>query len=126
MQSEGGRSLVHQVLHSFRETHQAIKDKQQSLLSQSLSLLNKARRERVRMQALKKVRDAGDRENEDRYSLTGTLSRGRETPYSVDGEDIIIDEGTWMFGDLELGSRVTVTCVNRGLEIYARKVVRTE
>ena len=40
------------------------------------------------------------------FILEGTLISGNKTRYAIHGKDIRITSNTWIFGDLELGSRV--------------------
>jgi len=41
-------------------------------------------------------------------TLEGLIDRGKETHYSVNGVDFAVKEETWIFGELEYGSRAKV------------------
>lgn len=44
----------------------------------------------------------------DRFVLEGSLARGASTKYAIDGHDFRVDDDTWIFGDVTLGSYVVV------------------
>lgn len=55
--------------------------------------------------------------------LQGSLSYGVETRFAVSGQDIMVDDETWIFGEIKVGSEVRVTTAKRGVWTYARKIV---
>lgn len=60
------------------------------------------------------------------FTLDGRLARGSGTTYSVDGTDIEINDGTWVFGDLKVGAAVRVTGATgyHGVRLATKIVVR--
>ena len=54
--------------------------------------------------------------------VSGTLERGARTLFSVGGTDFIIDENTWVFGSLRIGSQVSVDIILKGNSPYAKKI----
>lgn len=55
--------------------------------------------------------------------LQGNLGPGLETRFAVSGQDILVDDDSWIFGELKAGSEVRVTTAKRGVWTYARKIV---
>lgn len=43
------------------------------------------------------------------FSMQGVLDRGKDSPYQVNGEQFTVSEDAWVFGVLQLGSRVRVS-----------------
>jgi hypothetical protein len=42
------------------------------------------------------------------FTLEGEVRTGADTPYSIDGEDFDMDDSTFMFGELRVGSQAIV------------------
>lgn len=59
----------------------------------------------------------------ERYAISGVLSRGSECQFAINGEDIEVDQYTWIFGEMRYGATARVTCENRGATTYALKVM---
>jgi hypothetical protein len=58
------------------------------------------------------------------FVLQGELRPGNETEYQVDGKDIMVDAGTWIFGDIDYRKTVKVFGVFRdGGLMYAKKIM---
>ncbi|MCB0359873.1 MAG: hypothetical protein KDD44_09560 [Bdellovibrionales bacterium] len=60
------------------------------------------------------------------FDLQGLLKPGSRTPYSIAGEDIVIDENTFIVGTLQIGAIGKVKgVVKPGIGRYATKIVVT-
>jgi hypothetical protein len=58
------------------------------------------------------------------FSLMGTLERGASSKFAVRGEEFVVDNNTWIFGQLNVGAEVMVQGVFRkGDERYAKKII---
>ena len=57
------------------------------------------------------------------YHVTGILGHGMDTRYAVDGEDIVVNDATWVFGDLEIGAMARVSLQQRGSWKSATKIL---
>ena len=58
------------------------------------------------------------------FNLKGVLKPGESTNFAVDGDEIVVDGDTWVFGDLVYGAKATVTGVFRpNGQRYATKIV---
>ena len=58
------------------------------------------------------------------FVLQGELRPGNDTEYRVDGKDIMVDAGTWIFGDIDFRKHVKVYGVFRdGGLMYAKKIM---
>ncbi len=58
------------------------------------------------------------------FDLEGPLVQGAASAYAVGKQDFTFDDETWVFGDLQLGSVVSVSGILvPGGEYYARKIV---
>ena len=61
----------------------------------------------------------------ERFAITGILSRGADSQFAINGEDLHIDQHTWVFGEMRYGLTARVTCENRGALTYALKIMTT-
>ena len=78
----------------------------------------------VKQHAARKRAEKLKRRPSQTFILEGNLQPGDETQYSIGGEDIVLDESTWIFGDLHMGSRVAVTgIIGTTNEKQAKKIV---
>lgn len=68
----------------------------------NVSPVERARMKRAR--ALEKVSTSGKVKQ---FVLEGMLLAGNRTRFAIGDEDVIITKGTWVFGELELGTHVT-------------------
>ena len=59
----------------------------------------------------------------DGYFITGELHQGNETRYAVGHQDIVVDDSTWVFGELKIGSIVRVSGEHRGTWVYAKRIM---
>ena len=60
----------------------------------------------------------------DSFALDGMLKPGMDSKYAINGADFIIDDDTWIFGDLAYGVRATVEgVISDSGERLASKVV---
>lgn len=57
------------------------------------------------------------------FIMNGLLEKGTGTPFAIGGEDFVIDENTWVFGDVRVGTLATVRGERHGSKNYAKKVV---
>ena len=56
--------------------------------------------------------------------LKGYIKPGSRTRYAVDSQDIVVDDDTWIFGNLEIGARVTVRALPEEEDrSYAKSIV---
>jgi hypothetical protein len=56
------------------------------------------------------------------FHLSGPLERGTNTKYAISGQDFVIDENTWIFGEFRLGAVAAVKGERQGEQHYAKKV----
>ena len=68
-------------------------------------------------------KDVSQRGNTPGFIMSGALSRGRNTEFAVDGEDVLLDANTWTIGVPTIGMNATVVGIFRvGGVRYARKL----
>lgn len=60
------------------------------------------------------------------FTLEGQIMRGNRGAFSVAGEDFVISNDTWIFGDVVVGALATVHGVTKNGERIARKIVVTQ
>ncbi len=63
------------------------------------------------------------RATDDSFYTTGELCKGNETRFAVGNKDIVLDDSTWVFGELRLGAMVRVVGDHYGTWVQARKVI---
>jgi hypothetical protein len=59
------------------------------------------------------------------FTFHGEIQAGSRTMFSIAGKDFIVDDHTWIVGEIELGAKASVKGVNRKGDRYALKVVIT-
>ena len=66
-------------------------------------------------------------ETGDRFGLDGKLKPGMDSKYAINGADFVIDDDTWIFGDLAYGVRASVEgVISEAGERLAAKVVMSK
>ena len=48
-----------------------------------------------------------------RFQMEGRLNMGNTTEFAINERDFVIDDATWVFGDLAIGKQVVVRGVQR-------------
>lgn len=85
----------------FRE----LSEKSKNLLSTDIT--RRSRLERRKRECAKRGIKIPPNDERQRM-IQGVLGTGTSTNFAVDGEDIEIDESTWVFGELQTGAQVSV------------------
>jgi len=96
-------------------------DQIKELLLTPIPLFGKPQR-RSRMNRRKSPRREGAAPAPTSFHLSGPLEKGAQTKFSINGQDIVIDADTWIFGEFRLGSLATVKGERVGSQNFAKKV----
>lgn len=56
--------------------------------------------------------------------IKGYIEPGSRTRYAIDSQDIVVDDDTWIFGNLKIGAKATVRAKIEGSDCgYAKSIV---
>ncbi len=80
-----------------------------------------ARRSGTRRPAVRRKASSSEAAARD-FHLSGPLERGAQTKYAVGGQDLIINENTWIFGEFRLGAVAIVRGERVGAQNFAKKI----
>ena len=86
------------------------------------SVFERFAKRKVTMQGLMPANADKPKVVQNRFDIEGRLSAGRENLFSVDNQDFIIDDNTWILGDLKYGSNAKV---KGSIDKIGRKYART-
>lgn len=82
---------------------------------------SKGSRRRARRLPVRRA-EASEKPIRSQFHLTGVLGAGQTTKFAIAGEDIVIDEDTWIFGEVRLGGLATVKGEKIGAQNFAKKL----
>lgn len=93
-----------------------------------LVIAGTSRAEGKKFDVQKEINDAKRRvmHAEPGFGLVGTVERGRETSYSINGEDFSVTPRTEIVGDLKLGKQAQATGIFAGGKKVAETIVVAE
>jgi hypothetical protein len=89
---------------SLREMLRELSEKSLSLLSRDITRRSRADRRRRECQRRGVHLSIN---SEQRYLLQGILGRGSSSNFSVNGNDVVLDQDSWVFGELLIGAHVS-------------------
>ena len=89
---------------SIREMLRELSERSRSLLSMDITRRSRADRRRRECER-RGIRLSVNSEH--RYLLQGILGRGKSGNFSVNGSDVVLDQDSWVFGELTTGANVS-------------------
>ncbi len=57
------------------------------------------------------------------FFLSGAIEKGSACKFAIGGEDFVIDNDTWIFGEVRYGATASVKGERRGNQNFAKKIV---